>query len=127
MDNFERLGNWINDMDAEWWPFLFLRPEKHAKISSLRVLTLAILYGVFGGMMMNAAIALAGQSDRINVVVLPLAAVAMFFVAFRFTLAWAWNRRADRERPSLSAWARAARGEDGDANEPAKPTDSEAE
>ena len=96
-DEFERVANWVNDMDAEWWPFLFMRPSPDRKMTDARVLALAILYGVFAGMMMNACIALSGKANHVHVLMLPAIATAMFFVGFRFTLAWAWNRRVDRD------------------------------
>ena len=96
-NDFERVANWVNDMDAEWWPFLFMRPPQDRKMTNTRVFALAVLYGVFAGMMMNAFIALSGKSGQVHVLMLPVVATAMFFVAFRFTLAWAWNRRVDRD------------------------------
>ena len=97
IDEIERVANWVNDMDAEWWPFLFMRPPQDRKMTSARVFALAVLYGVFAGMMMNACIALSGKAEHVHMIMLPAVATAAFFVAFRFTLAWAWNRRVDRD------------------------------
>ena len=51
LDRFVNALNVVNDLDSTWWPFaLFLRPEPHERMSNLRVLALAVIYGVFAGM-----------------------------------------------------------------------------
>ncbi len=100
MDDFEQLANRVNDTDLQWWPFLFLRPEPHCKLSRARVFALAALYGVFGGMLANALLSLTGHSRGVHLAVLPAAAPMVLFVTFRWTSAWAWNRRADRLAPT---------------------------
>ena len=95
---FEEVVNLFSDMDREWWPFLFLRPAPHERMSSARVLLLATLYGGFVGMLANVMIALGagGGSLRIPVYVFPLWTTLAFFVVFRTTFAYFWNRRAAR-------------------------------
>jgi ABC-type uncharacterized transport system permease subunit len=97
------LFNWLSDMDQEWWPFLFMRPERHERMSSFRVVLLAILYGVFAGAAFDACAALAHK--MINpVYALVIAPVAFFFV-FRFTFAVAWNKRAAKlKNAARAAW-----------------------
>jgi hypothetical protein len=97
-EELERLANWLNDRDAEWWPFLFMRPPPEHPITSLRVAALAVLYGAPAGAFADAWIALSGGSSRVHVLLVPLLVTAAFFVAFRVTLAFAWNRRASRMR-----------------------------
>jgi hypothetical protein len=90
------LLNLLSDRDTAWWPFLHLRPPKDRPITSARVAYLAILYGMFAGMLTNAILALSGQAKHMNPLIFPLCAMAAFFVLFRFTFAIAWNRRAAR-------------------------------
>ena len=52
----EDVANWISDMDRSWWPFGFLRPVPDARISSFRVALIAMLYGVFAGMLANVLV-----------------------------------------------------------------------
>jgi hypothetical protein len=98
LQGMEEAANWINDMDREWWPFQFLRPEQHAKMSSLRVAVLAILYGVMAGMFANVIVAIGsgGTPDSLSVVTLPGYTTLAFFAVYRTTFAFFWNRRAER-------------------------------
>lgn len=109
----EERANLISDTDREWWPFLFLRPEMHAPLATPRVLLLAILYAapaclaaaVLGSVLGDRV----GPSDLWRVV----ACVAGgFFVLYRLTFAFFWNRRATRVRAleaRRSAYLRALR------------------
>lgn len=110
LDEVERFLNWLSDKDAEWWPFLFMRPDRDQRMSNLRVLALAILYGVFAGTFTDAWIALAGRANEVSVFTFPIVATFAFFVGFRFTFAAAWNRRAAREaalaEPARAWWER---------------------
>jgi hypothetical protein len=104
LDELHEFLNWVNDQDRQWWPFLFLRPEQHERMSTLRVLAVSGLLGLFVGMLTNLAIVLTerGAVARLAVwplpawLTLPLATSALFFVFFRFTFAVSWNWRASR-------------------------------
>src|SRR5437762_3151855 len=97
MDRFENALNFVNDLDSTWWPFGFLRPEQHERLSNLRVLGLSTLYGVFAGMVGNVALAMAHEAHRVgSVLTFPLWTTLGFFALYRFTFALAWNRRASR-------------------------------
>jgi hypothetical protein len=94
---FEQVVNLFSDMDREWWPFLFLRPAPHERMGSARVALLATLYGGFVGMLANALLAVSGTSGpRLGVLVFPLWTIGAFFVVYRMTFAYFWNRRAAR-------------------------------
>lgn len=122
MDRFEQFANWLSDRDAEWWPFLFMRPARERRMTTLRVAALAILYGVFAGMFTNAWVALAGKAGDVHVLAFPVGITGAFFVVFRLTFAFAWNRRAARmkKHPGLDAFARTL---PDDASDDADPTD----
>jgi hypothetical protein len=110
LDEIERIANWLSDNDHEWWPFLFMRPPQEQRMGNRRVLALAVLYGVFAGMLANVCLVLGGKS--VHLLLFPASATFVFFVFFRATFAYFWNRRADRlnqeNAPSmrLQAWQR---------------------
>ncbi len=92
----EEIVNRISDMDVEWWPFLFLRPKVDEPLANGTVLAMAALYGVFAGMFANVMLVLTHSAHYVHVSVFPLAATVSLFVAFKSTVALAWNRRAKR-------------------------------
>ncbi len=96
VDKFEEVLNQLNDLEAQWWPFLFLRPEPYMPISSVRVLGLATLHGVFLGMVVNILVALQGAT--VNPATFPVLTTLAFFSVYRTTFAFCWNRRAARMR-----------------------------
>jgi len=99
MEKFEQVMNSFSDSDMHWWPFLFLRPEQDQYLGNLRVAALSALQGIFIGMLMNIVAAL--QGNRVNVFVLPTLTTLGTFIVLRATVAWCWNRRADRLRPRV--------------------------
>jgi fatty acid desaturase len=103
-DELEEILNTVNDRDGQWWPFVFLRPEPDARMTSGRVAALALLLGFFFGMLANVAVALtATPSARPHVLVFPLFTAFGFFALFRMTFAYSWNRRAERLRARSDA------------------------
>jgi hypothetical protein len=94
---FERFVNYVNDMDSEWGPLLFLRPERDERMTSSRVALLSALYGVLGGCAVDVAVRLTGErADSLNPLFFPAAVTFGFFLVYRFTFALGWNRRAER-------------------------------
>jgi hypothetical protein len=98
-DELEWMLNWVSDQDTQWWPFLFLRPEAHELMSTPRVAALAALLGVFCGMLANFALIWSGRAAELHVATLPLCASVGFFLFYRATFAYSWNRRARRLAP----------------------------
>jgi hypothetical protein len=96
-ENLERFVNELSDADHAWWPFLFLRPAPRERFSSMRVVALAILYGVLPALGANVVARATGDHARtLHPLFFPLATPLLFFALFRFTVAACWNRRADR-------------------------------
>jgi hypothetical protein len=93
-EKLERFANWLNDRNVEWWPFLFMRPAKHERMSEPRVLGLAALYGFPAGLFVSVLFAV--SHARVHVLAAPLLGTLLFYVVFRCTFAQAWNRRATR-------------------------------
>jgi hypothetical protein len=98
LEDIEDAVNRMSDEDMEWWPFLFLRPsEPTERMGTARVAFLAALQGVFLGMIANVLAKLSGLP--INPFLFPVLVTALMFVIYRFTVAFAWNRRAARLLP----------------------------
>jgi hypothetical protein len=88
--------NELSDNDLGWWPFLFMRPRPHERMSERRVLALSALYALPVGLFGAIAIRNAYADPHPHPLLIPPLAVLVFFTFFRATLAWAWNRRAAR-------------------------------
>lgn len=97
--SLETLANTLNDSNAEWWPFAFVRPQQHERIGTLRCLALAALQGLPATLLGLIAGALAGERpDARHLWLFPLCVCTLLFVSFRLTFARFWNQRADRLR-----------------------------
>lgn len=91
--------NNISDKDEQWGPLLFLRPGRHERMSLVRVFALALLLGGLFGMMGSIVLALTARGVGRAVppvYVMPAALTFIYFLVCRFTIASAWNRRAQR-------------------------------
>jgi hypothetical protein len=104
----EGVFNQLTDSDGQWWPFAFLRPDRDEAISTMRVAVLALLQGLPLGLLLVAIDAHARHAATDRRLLGFLAIVcATVFVTNRFTLAYFWNRRAERlgkHRHRLEAW-----------------------
>ncbi|HEY2516682.1 MAG TPA: hypothetical protein VGI39_37690 [Polyangiaceae bacterium] len=97
IEELERALNHASDMDHEWGPLLFLRPERYERMSSRRVATLSVLYGALAGVIVNVLVRFTGEHARaLHPLLFPCAITLGFFMFYRFTFAACWNRRAER-------------------------------
>ena len=93
----EFLVNHLNDSDSEWWPFVFLRPEPHEKISNARCLLFAVLHGLPATLMSLIGGALLGEAVHgAPAFSFALCVCAASFLFFHVAVASSWNRRAAR-------------------------------
>jgi hypothetical protein len=93
----EQFVNDVSDLDREWWPFVFLRPRPEVRMTTLRVLALAALYGVLAGLFANVVVVATGEHPQtLNPFVFPVGTTLGFFAFYRLTFAVCWNRRAER-------------------------------
>jgi hypothetical protein len=93
---FEDAINALSDQDNGWWPFLHLRPDPSDRMTSWRVLLLAVLYGLPAALLGNIVVKVTRERADLHPLLFPMAVVAGFFVLYRFTFALCWNRRAAR-------------------------------
>lgn len=103
MDKLETAVNDLSDSNWSWWPFLWLRPEKHDRLPLTRVALLSLLYGV-----PLAALLEIGIKAQYAPSTTELVATAAFFPSFllvagSFVVAPMWNRRAQRLRARSAA------------------------
>ncbi len=85
------------DTDSKWGPLLFLRPARSERFTVLRCLVLAILPGVFLGLIGSIVfrlITLVLGRPALPVGIFPLVLTLAYFLVCRFVLAPSWNRRA---------------------------------
>jgi hypothetical protein len=103
LDAFEEAVTELADHDWTWWPFLWLRPAKHAFLSLRRIVTLSVLVGLPPSVLSSFVVWYGRPEERAR---LPLL-VAAFPLAFLFfgsvVIAPMWNRRAERLRAGRSA------------------------
>ncbi|NOU20362.1 MAG: hypothetical protein HOO93_00990 [Methyloglobulus sp.] len=96
--------NWLTDMDWGWWPIVSLRPPKDRDIDNRVLFKIS---PVFGGMAALLCIVLLASRHMISftvakVVVIYLLCCVGFFVVYKLTFAYFWNRRATRLRDGQS-------------------------
>jgi hypothetical protein len=97
IEELERFLNHVSDTDHEWGPLIFLRPDRHERMTSRRVAALAALYGILAGCFVNVVVRLTGEhAESLHPLLFPMATTLGFFAVYRFTFAACWNRRAER-------------------------------
>jgi hypothetical protein len=83
------------DSRGPWWPFGFLRPSPHQRLSSARVAVLSLLQGLPVALFLVLLDGTARRADaERSAVVFLLAVCIALFAVNRSTLAYFWNRRA---------------------------------
>jgi len=98
LDHLEEAINEVTDKDRSWWPFLWLRPEKHVALSLPRLFVISLLYGLPLGALSALLVTLAEPRARANAApLLALFPLAFFFFA-TVVIGPMWNRRAERLR-----------------------------
>ncbi len=87
----------IADSHGQWWPFGFLRPHPAVRFSTRRAAALAVLQGVPIGLCLLLVDGVARHAAvRLTLSEFLFVVCAVVFVTNRFTLAYFWNRRAER-------------------------------
>lgn len=98
LDDLEEVVNGLADKDLSWWPFVWIRPARDARLSKRRGAAIALLYGL--PMALLACIALdamlpAPVAERASVAaLLTVPATMLLFLAV--LVGPMWNRRAAR-------------------------------
>lgn len=90
--------NWLTDMDAGWWPVVFLRPAKNKEIGNVLLLKMSGVFGTAVGLLVflwffikpNRAVFSGLLAFGV------MFGYILFFLFYKFTFAYFWNRRAKR-------------------------------
>ncbi|WP_395753689.1 hypothetical protein [Prosthecobacter sp.] len=107
MRRIEDFMNWLTDMDSGWWPVLSLRPPKDRDIDNRVLFKMSPVFGSLTGfaifVLSYPQMLSAGSASRLATVVAGvmiwyLFGCVVFFVGYKFTFAYFWNRRARRLR-----------------------------
>lgn len=102
MRTLENFMNRLTDMNSGWWPFLHLRPESNQLIDNKVLLKMSIYYGPLYGVILAFVLVLPGipelspRAVAASALVSTVLFTVLFFVAYKYTFALFWNRRARR-------------------------------
>jgi hypothetical protein len=101
IDKIENFMNELTDMDWGWWSVMFLRPAKDKDIDNVVLLKLSLVFGsAIGVVLLLIYLLKIGAPTLGNIVFFILSGWVLFFVIYKFTFAYFWNRRARRLRGS---------------------------
>lgn len=103
MDELESAVNEVSDKDWAWWPFLWLRPEKHEPLSFVRIAVIAVLYGLPASALTEVGIKLQYAATRTEIVATSLFFPLLFLFFGTVFVAPMWNRRASALRARRDA------------------------
>lgn len=91
-----KLHNWLADRDFVWWPFSFLRPEKHELITFSKVLQMSLCFGGMASVMFIGFAVMNNAFDLSSAFLTLLGSFASFYVWFFCVTMPLWNYRARR-------------------------------
>jgi hypothetical protein len=99
IDQIENFMNQLTDMDWGWWPVLFLRPAKEMDIDNITLLKLSMVFGSSIGLLFLLVVFLTSGVMTWGIFLFcVLLGWLFFFVVYKITFAYFWNRRARRLR-----------------------------
>src|SRR3954452_23284009 len=101
LDAIEETVNEISDRDWSWWPFLWLRPDKHVELTLARIMSLSVLYGLPCSVLMGVASSILRAPSLAETVFTVFAFPMLFLFAGSALVAPMWNRRAKRLRARI--------------------------
>ena len=96
LNQVEQAVNELSDKNWSWWPFLWMRPEKHVHLSLARVFSVSILYGVPMSTLMLIATKLQPVTSQSELLFAGSVFPLLFLFIGSVVVAPMWNRRAAR-------------------------------
>ena len=102
MKQIEDFMNWLTDMDGGWWPVVSFRPPRDRDIDNRVLLKISPIFGGVAGLIVLLWFVFRHMTSITvgKVVIFYLLGCIAFFVIYKFTFAYFWNRRARRLRSS---------------------------
>jgi hypothetical protein len=120
MQKLENFMNWLSDKDRAWWPLVSMRPPKNTNIDDFLLLKITCFFGPATAVLMFIPSIGMLEAVTLKLIVIVMAlACSGFFVGYKLTFAYFWNRRARRLRAdamrttskvSEGCWPMTARG-----------------
>ena len=100
MRQVEDFMNWLTDMDWGWWPVVSLRPQKKQDIDNSVLLKISPVFGTATGLIPLLCFSFLHMVTITATKVASFYALGcvIFFVGYKFSFAYFWNRRARRFR-----------------------------
>lgn len=100
MRRIEDFMNRLTDIDWGWWPALSLRPAKDRDINNRVLLKMSSVFGSMTGLLLLFIRLVQGRAEFsfTNVVGYLAFGWVLFFIIYKVTFAYFWNRRARRIR-----------------------------
>jgi uncharacterized membrane protein len=102
MKGIEDLMNWLTDMDWGWWPMVSCRPAKDKDIDNRVLLKISPFFGCITGLLLFLLFASARMIafNVLNLLAFLVLGFVAFFLTYKLSFAYFWNRRAQRLRES---------------------------
>ena len=95
----QKFMNKLTDMNWGWWPFLFLRPKKTEYMTSKIVAKMSLYYGLtYGFFIYIITIPKMEKFNMLEALIFLLIVCIAFFIIYRLSFAYFWNRRVDEIR-----------------------------
>lgn len=99
MQKLEGFMNSLTDQDWGWWPVVSLRPPKDRDIDNLTLLKMTCFFGPAMGLVMLLFRVRSLEALTLQRIVLHLVlGCVAFFILYKLSFAFFWNRRARRLR-----------------------------
>lgn len=102
LDLFTDFHNWVSDKDFIWWPFSFLRPEKHVPMSMKLILQMAACFAGLGTLMFTAFAIVNNMFTASSMFQTLILSYILFFLWFTLITRTFWNRRAHKLAAELT-------------------------
>ena len=100
MKQLEGFMNGLTDMDWGWWPVVSLRPPKDKDIDNKVLLQISPVFGSMLGLILFLLREVRHRApfSIIALVLYLMFGIVAFFILYKATFAYFWNRRARRLR-----------------------------
>ncbi len=95
LDTLAAFHNWLSDKDFIWWPFSFLRPEKHRRMTFKTTLLMTSCFGGLGFAMFTVMAVVNNLLTFDYIVSSFITSFGGFFTWFNIVTKPLWNRRAN--------------------------------
>lgn len=98
IEKIEKFMNKLTEMDWGWWPVVSWRPAKDENIDNSLLFKMMFVFGSPIGVILLVYFYQPGMPIIGNLVLFTLIGWVFFFIFYKFTFAYFWNRRARRLR-----------------------------